>query len=204
MPVTAALGAAYRLGQIGQHELSAVGTATFARWSQYRDRHSERPLADYAWSDTLSGAVGVRDVIGALDTYLDVTYQPTPVPAQTGRSNYVDNDRIATCLGGDYVFKLWGAKLRTGLQAQAHRLIERHVTKFVAPTNPQPNPALPGFGDRYYPQLVVDEVPDDAIDGQLHEPVPGRAGLQTNNPGFPGFRSAGWILGGSAHIAVLY
>ena len=72
------------------------------------------------------------------------------------------------------------------------------------PVNPQPNPHQPGFGDQNYPQLVVDEVPDDAVDGQLGDPIPNRAGLQTNNPGFPGFSSGGWIVGGAIHLSILY
>ena len=48
------------------------------------------------------------------------------------------------------------------------------------------------------------EIPDDAIDGQLGEPIPGRSGVQTNNPGFPGFGSEGWIVGAGLDLAVYY
>ena len=35
-------------------------------------------------------------------------------------------------------------------------------------------------------------------------PVAGREGVQTNNPGFPGFGSSGWVYGGGVHVAVEY
>jgi long-chain fatty acid transport protein len=200
MPLTFAAGAELGLPS----DFALVGTLAFARWSQYRDRHSEAPHPDYAWSDTLSFSVGGRHQRGAFGSFLDLTYQPTPVPPQTGRSNYVDNDRLGVAGGFGYEFELWGGHFELGLQLQAQRLLARHVTKFVTPDNPQPNANLPGFGNANYPQLVIDEVPDDAVDGQLGDPIAGRDGLQTNNPGFPGFGSEGWLLGGALNLSILY
>ena len=74
------------------------------------------------------------------------------------------------------------------------RLFEQHATKFTAPAGSAP-------GD--YPELVRDEIPDDSID-VIGVAVVGRDGLQTNNPGFPGFGSEGWIIGGGFHVAVEY
>ncbi len=199
MPLTFGLGGAYALG-----DLELTATATFARWSQYLDRHSERPHPDYAWSDTLTGAVGAQYGRGKWSAYGDLVYAPSPVPPQTGRTNYVDNDRVGGTGGFDVEFELWGGQFRAGVSGQVHRLLYQHVTKFDTPNNPQPNPNLPGFGDNFYPQLVVDEVPDDAVDGVLGEPIPGRDGLQTNNPGFPGYASSGWIFGGGVNVAILY
>ncbi len=204
MPLTAGAGAEWQVGSFGDTKLGLVGTLEWAQWSDYKDRHSEAPHPDYAWADTLSGSLGARVSHGALVAFADTTYQPSPVPDQTGRSNYVDNDRLGFGAGFEYRFALWGGKFKLGAQLQAHDLLHRHVTKFVPPRNPQPNENLPGFGDNYYPQLVVDEVPDDATDGQLHEPVPNREGLQTNNPGFPGFSSGGWLMGGSVNLTILY
>jgi hypothetical protein len=181
-----------------------VATLQYADWSSYEDRHSERPHPDYAWSDTLDVSLGVRYAQQRFAAFVDATYLPSPVPAQTGRTNYVDNDRVGVGGGASYEFELWGGHFELGAQLQAHRLLARHVTKFLAPDNPQPNPHQPGFGDNFYPQLVIDEVPDDAVDGQLRDPVPGRDGLQTNNPGFPGFASEGWILGGAINLSILY
>ena len=49
---------------------------------------------------------------------------------------------------------------------------------------------------------VLDEVPDDAVVGGM--PLAGGAGLQTNNPGWPGFASRGTLLGGALSVGLLY
>ncbi len=190
MPLTLALGGSFAIGTISGHHVSAMATAFFARWSEYKDRHSERPVPDYGWSDLFYGSAGMRDAVGNLEAFFDVTYQPSPVPLQTGRSNYVDNERVATAFGAEYKFPLWGSQMKAGAQAQVHWLPKRHQSKIVPPAG-------------NYPQLVKDEIPDDAVDS-LGDPVPGRGGLQTNNPGFPGFASEGWLLGGSLYLAILY
>ena len=200
MPLTIGAGGEWKLSDT----FAAVGTIEWAQWSDYKDRHSERPHPDYAWADTISGAVGARYMIGDTAVFADIAYQPTPVPLQTGRSNYVDNDRVSFGGGVEYRFQLWGGKFKLGAQLQGHNLIERHQTKFIAPINPQPNENLPGHGAGFYPQLVIDEVPDDAVDGQLGMPIPEREGLQTNNPGFPGFSSGGWLVGGAIDLTILY
>jgi long-chain fatty acid transport protein len=191
MPLTVAGGATYQLGDDKRRALWLTAVGSFQRWSQYKDRHSERPAGDYGWSDTLSAAIGARYGQGRARGWVDLNFQPSPVPPQTGRSNYVDNDRAGVMAGGDYDIRFWGSKFRVGATFVAHHLFERHVTKFVAPA---------GTDD---PDLVRDEVPDDAIDN-INQPVPGAAGLQTNNPGFPGFESVGWLLGASFHVAVQY
>jgi long-chain fatty acid transport protein len=198
MPLTAAVGAAWWV----RDDLALAATAVGARWSQYVDRHSERPHPAYAWRDTVATSVGLRHTRGALAGFVDATYQPTAVPAQTGRSNYVDNNRLALASGLAYQFTLWGSPFRAGLELQGHRLLDRHVSKAVTPANPQPNPNLPGHID--LSEFVIDEVPDDAVDTQFGDPIPGREGLQTNNPGFPGFASQGWIWGGGVHLTLLY
>jgi hypothetical protein len=48
--------------------------------------------------------------------------------------------------------------------------------------------------------LVKDEVPDDGQVGG--EPIAGAAGLQTNNPGWPGFTSQGWITTFGLYLTV--
>jgi long-chain fatty acid transport protein len=191
MPLTLAGAATYQLGDDKRRALWLTAVGSFQRWSQYKDRHSERPAGDYGWSDTLSAAIGARYGQGRARGWVDLNFQPSPVPPQTGRSNYVDNDRAGVMAGGDYDIRFWGSKFRVGATFVAHHLFERHVTKFVAPA---------GTED---PDLVRDEVPDDAIDN-INQPVPGAAGLQTNNPGFPGFESVGWLLGASFHVAVQY
>jgi long-chain fatty acid transport protein len=184
MPLTIATGGSYNISD----SLSATGVVSYARWSQYRDRHDANPGGEYPWSDTLSGAAGVRYHAGALAARLDLAFVPTPVPPQTGRSNYADSDRLGASGGVETRFTLWGSKFRAGVDLLAHRVFHNHVTKFVDTTNPE---------------LVRDEIPDDAVD-VLGTAVPNRTGLQTNNPGFPGFAFGGWILGGGVRIQVEY
>jgi len=94
---------------------------------------------------------------------------------------------LTVAAGVERDFTVWGSRFQAGLDVVGHRLVARHVTKFI--------------GDGSDPELVIDEVPDDAID-VLGGAVPNRTGLQTNNPGFPGFESSGWIFGAGVRLAV--
>lgn len=187
LPWTFGAGAALDLNRGANHEFTVVGNVRYALWSDYLDRHGERPGAqgsDFEFKNVFAETVGLRHRTGAFETFLDVNYQPTPVPPQTGRSNYVDNDRIGALLGVGYRFSIAGLPFRVGVQGQAQRLLPRHQTK----------------DDR----LIVDELPDDARDSRTGVPIAGAQGLQTNNPGWPGFASEGWILGGAATLALIY
>ena len=188
------LGAAFDIIQTTQQTLTAAATLVYATWSTYIDRHGTKPTPDYAWSDTFSPTLGLRYRIDRVNLMLDANYTPTPVPLQRGRTNYVDNDRISGTLGGEYSVPVMGTNIRFGLQAQVHHLLWRHQQKYDTPTRPD--------GQVVDPERVRDELPDDAqISG---EPVPSAPGLQTNNPGWPGFSSGGWMLGGTLYAAVAF
>jgi hypothetical protein len=79
-------------------------------------------------------------------------------------------------------------RLLLSLSAQLHRLLPRETVKLP------PGPAAAG--------RVLDEVADDAVLGG--DPLPGREGLQTNNPGWPGFSSAGYVLGGGLNLGLQF
>lgn len=177
LPLTLGLGVSQELGP-----LTLVASALHARWSSYIDRHGERPEPAFRWYDTIAGQLGARLGWGAWRALLDVALHPSPVPDQTGRTNYVDNHRVAAAGGLAWRPSGAGGRLRLRLHAQAHRLLPRQTTKDGA--------------------LIVDEVPDDAVVGG--QPLVGREGLQTNNPGWPGFTSAGWILGLGLEATVTY
>jgi long-chain fatty acid transport protein len=185
-------GAAYDLIQEATQTLTLAANALFATWSSYIDRHGDKPSAAYAWADTLSPTVGARYRFDKLTTSLDIMYLPTPVPAQTGRTNYVDNDRVSTTLGAQYSFILLGANMNVGAQLHVHRLVTRDQVKLLTPTRPD--------GVNIAPERVKDEVPDDAQ--RSGKPVDGAQGLQTNNPGWPGFSSGGWITGAALYLSV--
>lgn len=192
MPWQFGLGTAYTPLENPANALTFAASLLYAQWSSYIDRHGDRPSEAYAWSDTLSPTIGVRYRWDKLTASADLSYSPSPVPEQTGRTNYVDNDRVSGGLGAKYNWDLWGTEVTLGAQLQTHALLPRRHTKLTTPTSPD--------GDNIAPDLVKDEVPDDAqISG---EPVQGIEGLQTNNPGWPGFESMGWISGGSIYSAV--
>jgi long-chain fatty acid transport protein len=178
MPLTIAAGGSYELGAVNLR-----GVASWQRWSHYHDRHGERPGGEYPWSDTIDVTAGAGFQFAKARAWIDLAYHPSPVPPQTGRSNYVDGDRAGLSAGYDRRVELWGSKLRIGADLLAHHIFSNHVTKF--------------------PETIRDEVPDDAIDVQGRD-VEGREGLQTNNPGFPGWGVQGWILGAGIHVAVEY
>ena len=165
--------------------MSLTGSVKYAFWSSYVDRHGQSPAfygSDLAWSDTLTVVGGVRHRYKQARGFVDLMYVPSPVPDQVGRSNYVDNDRVGAAIGADIDIAVGSTHLRPGLQLFGSRLVRRHVTKDDA--------------------RLVDELPDGSVTGSTHDPVPGAQGLQTNNPGWPGFASAGWLWGGAFTLAV--
>jgi hypothetical protein len=187
-----ALGASYDVVHVSDQTLSVAATAVYAMWSSYVDRHRDRPGVAYPWADTLSPALGVRARWGSVSTLIDAAYSPSPVPPQTGRTNYVDNDRVSASLGGELAFAILGNDAHAGLMLQAHRLLSNHQAKLPTPTDPS--------GQNVAPELVKDELPDDAqVSG---EPLEAAEGLQTNNPGWPGFGSEGWVLASSLYVRV--
>ena len=139
----------------------------------------------------MSPALGLRQRFHALSAALDLTYSPSPVPEQTGRSNYVDNHRLGAALAAEYRLDVWGTRCKLGVQAQGHHLVPRHQRKLPTPTQPSGEPVAP--------ELVRDELPDDAqLSGRA---VTGAEGLQTNNPGWPGFASSGWIASAGVYLS---
>ena len=124
-------------------------------------------------------------------------YAPSPVPLQTGRTNYVDNDRYAVGAGVTYQLDMADSKfkLRFGIQGQLHILPRRTQQKI--------DPTAPAYADKHYSQLVQDEWVDGATNsrGDVYQES---FGLQTNNPGWPGFSSRGMILGAGLNAALLY
>ena len=86
-------------------------------------------------------------------------YQPSPVPAQSGVSNFLDGDRQVLSAGAELMLRELG--LSVAAHAQLHLLAERE-------TNKDP--------------------------GRLPDRDAGAPGLQTDEIGFPGYRSGGRML----------
>lgn len=106
-----------------------------------------------------------------LDWRIGGGFIQTPVKNQDGRANLVDNDRIDTATG--FTFYLpWVKGLAVDLHVQVQTLIPRHTVKD--------------------PGKIIDELPDDTKDAKGNL-IASTLGLQTNNPGYPGYRSKGLI-----------
>ncbi len=187
IPRSVSVGAAYELTEA----IGAVASAQWSQWSQYLDRHAHNPVdipaeGEKAWSDTVSLTGGGRWQADDFAVFVDATYVPSAVPGQPGRKNYVDNDRAGVATGGSCPFSLWGANFTVGAQLQVQFLLAREVRKVDF--------------------LVRDEVPDDAEgrSGISAVPYDGAPGLQTNNPGWPGYNTDGVLIGAGAHIGLAF
>lgn len=192
MPWQVGLGAAFDVVDKPKQSLAVTASAVYGRWSQYVDRQGERPLPAFGFDDTITGAVGGRYRVGSFSLMADLQYKPTPVRPQRGATNYVDNDRVGVALGAEYAFALLETQFGLGVSLASYHLLKRTQRKLTTPTFAD--------GTSRTPALVRDEVPDDAeVEG---EPLPGREGVQTNNPGWPGFSSVGWVGGLSVYLKV--
>lgn len=152
-------------------------------WSDYIDRVSERP--DVAWSDTLTVALGGRYQTEGASFHVDLGWTPSPVPDQVGADNYVDEDRLGVAAGLEADLEVLGLTIRGAVGVQVHRLMPRDTRKSEQAAFP-----------------VRDEFPDDAYDVFTGEPFADAQGLQTNNPGWPGWSSSGWLLGAGVSLKV--
>ena len=198
LPWIVGVGVSVDVLRAPRHVAAVTASGTYQFWSQYENRQGERPLRNYEWSDVPSGSLGLRYTYDErINTYVDGRYQPTPVPLQTGRTNYVDNHRYSAGVGANYDLDVekWDVTFRFGLQAQFHLLPERRQTKL--------DPRSPQFAGGTFSQLVIDERPSTVTDGQGN-PIPEAEGLQTNNPGWPGFSSKGILAGAGASASLLF
>ncbi len=156
----------------------AVGLGgTWFNWSSYKNRHVESPAP--LFKDTISWSLGIGFDHLAHSLGLDLAFVPTPVPYQDGRTNYVDNTRIGTALSWQLKVPWKSITFAVRLQLQLQKLIERQILKSASAEAP-----------------VIDEFPD-SIDVETGETIKESQGFQTNNPGYPGYTSSGWLLGGS-------
>jgi long-chain fatty acid transport protein len=185
MPWSVSFGTEADVVQRGKYTMSVTGSLKYAFWSGYVDRVGQSPSvygAGLGWSNTLSATVGVRHKYGHARGFIDLGYIPSPVPEQVGNSNYVDNDRVMLAAGGDIALTIGPAHIRPGTQLFVNRLIYRANVKDDA--------------------LITDEVPNGSVFSTTGKPVPGLVGLHTNNPGWPGFSSEGWVWGGGITLEV--
>ncbi len=175
-PSSLRAGVAWAPGTI---EWSLDGRYTF--WSSHVDSHGDVP----GFSNTIEGRAGA-EWQSSEETRLraGLGFIPTPVPSQTGRTNYVDNTRISGSVGGAHKFSVWERNLEASWFLQFQHLLRRETDKAQLDTYPA---CAPGE------QALCDEFPRDTLNPDTGQPYPEAQGLQTGNPGFPGFTSGGWI-----------
>lgn len=153
----------------------------YTRWSRWRDTHG----AEGGFDDTMAPHLGVEYAYSdGTDLRLGLGYEPTPVPDQVGRTNYVDNSRAIASIGAGHRFNLAGLDLELGWFMQLQGLLARETDKDVLVAYPNCDDGVTS---------LCDEVPDDLRDPRNGELLEGTSGLQTGNPGFPGFSSGGWM-----------
>ncbi len=176
-PDQLALGGAVWLGPT-----TVVAEAMWSRWSGYVDTQNEPA----GFNDTLSLRAGLEHRADS-DRRLRVglQWEPSPVPEQTGRTNYVDNSRIVATTGATHGLELFGRALEVDWYVQVHHLLPRDTNK--AQTSP-----APACGADV--TVVCDEIPDDTVNPTTGQKVAEYQGLQTGNPGFPGWTSWGDLL----------
>lgn len=196
LPWTLGLAGSYNLARHLGTRWDLTSTLTYERWSQYLNRQTEHPTSAYAWRDLVTAAVGLHMRRGAWAGNVDTNLRRSPVPEQTGRTNYVDNDRYGMMVGASYEVPVqkYGAIFKVGAQAQLHVLPARSHKKL------DPRAASNKPGD----QRVQDEWPDGNTDISTGQVIAEAAGLQTNNPGWPGYRSRGFITASVLTLSLLY
>lgn len=168
-------------------QVALLTTILFTRWSEYNNRSQESVDSDYYhWSDTFNLSAGIT-YTGKHDTVgIDVTYDPSPVPDQVGRTNYVDSDRAAIAFGYEYRMRVLSMNVKLMASLQVHYLFERKTVK-----------------DPNAPDPVFDEYPD-SINVMTGDRIGDSAGLQSNNPGYPGYKSSGMIYAGTVSLTLDY
>ncbi len=171
--------------QLGTALLTDKWTVTldgsYDLWSRFRDAQGN--VANF--SDGYTVATGFEYTVRpGTRVRGGAGWHPSPVPDQTGRTNFVDNDRVVVSVGSGNSFRLFDQDFEVDLGLQVHALLARSVTKQL--------PAKPALCTTTTTQLC-DELEDANVDTPLFTAAETR-GLQTGNPGFPGYSSGGYML----------
>lgn len=182
------------VGMAGQwQKLTLSIDAAYSRWSLYRDTQghavgeangSSRPGSGFR--DVVSVRSGLEYQASAdRKVRAGLQWEPTPIPDQVGRSNYVDNDRLVGSAGASHLLDLLGKPVEIAWHVGIHHLVARDTNKAALASYPT---CAAGVAQ------LCDELPDDTKDPATGLPTAAATGLQTGNPGFPGWISAGTLL----------
>lgn len=150
-----------------------TGDFIYEAYSNYRDSHNQKPTIPF--DDIISAHIGTEYKLK--DFFLlrgGYSYHPTPVPNQTGRTNYADTDVHYISLGGGLIWHYEGWRLHLDTYALVMFFEKRENVKTENSVDP-----------------VIDE--DKYTEG-----------LQSRNPGYPGFAMSGFGYGGGISLSVYY
>jgi long-subunit fatty acid transport protein len=162
-------------------DVTVEASGRYTRWSKYVDTHSN----ETDFSDTLSPRLGAEwRYDEGLRVRTGFAWEPSPIPEQTGRTNYVDNERIIGALGAGHMVDALGESFEVNWSIQIQAMIPRQHRKERLAEHPNCGEGV---------TAVCDEVPDSTSDPRTGQPYDAAQGLQTGNPGFPGYSSGGWM-----------
>ncbi|MCL4558783.1 MAG: outer membrane protein transport protein [Deltaproteobacteria bacterium] len=149
-------------------EIELDGDVTWVEWSQYRDNHNVAPQTQWidpntntlqpgqAWNDVYVPRIGVEyKPSPSWSVMAGYFYEPTPIPPQTQRTNFVDNVKNIVSAGGGYKVPYKDGNLSFLMHFQAQILGDRKTYKEIAvdadPNTPGvQNPGYPGYESRGY------------------------------------------------------
>jgi long-chain fatty acid transport protein len=178
----------YGLLWLGQHNI-LTADLVYTLWSDYLDSHGQK--VDF--NDTWSPRVGYEyHLIEGQELRVGLRWEPSPIPEQIGRSNFVDNNRYIVSLGTGHDIKIQGKRLNLSWHIQLHGLLGRTNTKRLTDKHD-----LCEVDTR----SICDEVSDQTVDPTTRSPYPEAQGLQTGNLGFPAYSSGGLILQAGVEIS---
>jgi len=173
-PAMASVGASFT----GITDILLTGELGWAGWSYYRDNHNAYPYPRL--NDVFTPRIGIESHIEPLVLRAGYSYEPSPVPHQSGRTNIVDNASHILTLGVARNFGLNGLGSRVGIFGQARYLVPRTETKQAI--------------NNYDPSA-----PHDTTQYKYPNPPNGYW-----NPGYPGWESWGWIFATGIDISLSY
>lgn len=170
------------------HDWAVSADAVLSQWSQFIDTQGE---AKTGFVDVWSARLGAQ-YQAQPDRVLRVglQWEPTPVPAQTGRSNFVDNDRLVASVGASHKLAVLSKSVSLNWYVQLHHLLSRDTNKKPLASHPVCEPGVTALCDE-----IADSTP-----GPSGGSVAAYQGLQTGNPGFPGWTSWGQLLAVGADL----
>ncbi|MCX7943869.1 MAG: outer membrane protein transport protein [Deltaproteobacteria bacterium] len=172
------------LFQFTPNEYTGSISVRYSNWLATTDLVYEE-YSDYRDSHNRKPVVPFKDIISAhfgvehllTDSWLlrgGYVFKPTPVPEQNGRTNYADTDVHYVTLGNGFIWNYEGWKLRLDLYVLLMFFEERINRKTKDALDP-----------------VIDE--DQNLEG-----------IQSRNPGYPGFTMSGFGYGGGISLSIFY